>query len=80
VAYESRSKGGALRGDDSLETDVIGAKTNAKSNLGRSSSKDQALPGMLEETSMPVLKIVKPLGKEDLDLLITAWCVRIWKS
>jgi len=31
-----------------------------------------------EEPSRATLKIVKPLGKDELDLLITAWCVKIW--
>lgn len=31
----------------------------------------------LAERSMPVLKVLKQMGKGDLDLLVAAWCVRL---
>jgi hypothetical protein len=85
VAYESVLKKGAFRDDEEMEGNGKGAVSvmaKAKSMLGThdKSGAVQAASSIHEEPSMPTLKIVKSLGKDELDLLVTAWCVKIWNS
>jgi hypothetical protein len=85
VAYESVLRNGAFRNEKSMEgsgTGAAGAMAKAISMLGKHDKSDEgkAASSIHDEPSMPMLKIIKSLGKDELDLLITAWCVKIWDS